>query len=53
LLLLSLDSVALEGVEVTAALETEGGDKTLNLGTGGIAVKFQINRKIKQTHALV
>lgn len=47
LLLLGLESSALEGSEVSAALETEGGDKTLDLGTnqqqiGQVRPKSQI-----------
>ena len=34
LLLLALDAVTLDGVDLAAALETEGGDETLDLGTG-------------------
>ena len=33
LLLLAFDPAALEGAEVTAALEADGGDQSLDLGT--------------------
>jgi len=36
LLLLVFESAALKGVQVTAALETEGGDKSLNFGSLGV-----------------
>lgn len=35
LLLLVFQSATLEGVQVTAALETEWGDESLNFGTEG------------------
>jgi len=33
LLLLRVQSATLEGIEMTAALKTDGGDKSLDLGT--------------------
>ena len=47
LLLLALDPAALEGAEVTAALETEGGDQTLDFGTGQTSISMKCPRDFK------
>jgi hypothetical protein len=53
LLLLALDAVALDGVELAATLETEGGDETLDLGTRW-RVKWRDREEQKEgTYALV
>ena len=44
LLLLAFDPAALEGAEVTAALETDGGDQSLDLGTGSLLGRHRTSR---------